>query len=547
VAEGISISLYPSRLEASPGQSVSIVATVTNTGTVFEGYVVGVEGIDPKWCTIRQTRFEINQGEDQRQQVPIDIQLPSISEAKAGTYHIVVKAVTGPKEHPVEATADLILVVSPVLQFDLDLRQRNSKGGKGRHQVCIKNTGNATTTYTLEGHDTDDKCRFGFDDKSVTLEPGENREVPLVIEAKKRPFTGSSQTYNFEITVTPHASESGDSKKVPGSFECTPWVPRWALAGGGLGLAAIVAIAVIFASGVFSGAADITATPTPTNIPLVSADTTSPTPNITINASSPTPKPMIAVSAHEFYFTATEGCSKPLNQTLEVWNSGTGTLNWRASSNKDWLTLISPLGSLLQHTILSGTSTSESDSITIALHVDITDITAGSEDATITITAIGVSNTPQTVTVHLNISPCPSDPQPWDVKWYKYDGSKLANYIDSSAFSPTFDTNWGTGNVFSGYSNNVGFRASAELNMQNSGWVTFTVGSDDGCRLYVDGYLLINEWHDGSYLKQIYTRDRFLSSGRHDLILEYYENGDVAHVSFNYSTSVGLTWPAPCP
>jgi hypothetical protein len=76
---------------------------------------------------------------------------------------------------------------------------------------------------------------------------------------------------------------------------------------------------------------------------------------------------------------------------LSVWNSGAGTLSWSASTNSDWL-ILSPT---------SGSSAGEIDNI--ALSVDISGMDAGSYAAVVTVSALGVSNTPQTVVVNLTI------------------------------------------------------------------------------------------------------------------------------------------------
>lgn len=53
---------------------------------------------------------------------------------------------------------------------------------------------------------------------------------------------------------------------------------------------------------------------------------------------SPAP-PTLAISPHSFSFQAKEGQSNPPPQFLEVWNSGTGTLNWSLASSYSWLKL----------------------------------------------------------------------------------------------------------------------------------------------------------------------------------------------------------------
>jgi len=103
--------------------------------------------------------------------------------------------------------------------------------------------------------------------------------------------------------------------------------------------------------------------------------------------------PTIGRSPASLSFSATEGGSNPAAKTFEVWNSGTGTLNWAVSDNAAWLTLAPP----------SGSSTGEHDVVTAS--VNIGSMTDGDYSGTITIAATGATNTPQTVSVSLHISP----------------------------------------------------------------------------------------------------------------------------------------------
>ena len=107
----------------------------------------------------------------------------------------------------------------------------------------------------------------------------------------------------------------------------------------------------------------------------------------------PSVSPAITAGPSSFSFSAQQGEVNPASQTLSVWNSGAGTLSWSASANSDWLIL----------SLTSGSSAGEIDNI--ALSVDISGMDAGSYAAVVTVSALGASNTPQTVVVNLTIDP----------------------------------------------------------------------------------------------------------------------------------------------
>ena len=122
-----------------------------------------------------------------------------------------------------------------------------------------------------------------------------------------------------------------------------------------------------------------------------------------IRLATTTPTPTISFSPASFSFSAPVGGSNPPNQTLQIWNSGGGTLNWSVSDNAVWLTLSPP----------SGSSTGEHDSVTAT--VNIAGMSSGSYPAVITISAPGATNTPRTVPVSLTINNppnIPSNPSP---------------------------------------------------------------------------------------------------------------------------------------
>ncbi len=101
--------------------------------------------------------------------------------------------------------------------------------------------------------------------------------------------------------------------------------------------------------------------------------------------------PAIAFDPASFSFNAFEGGLNPADQTLDIWNSGSGTLEWSVSDDGDWLSL-SPA---------SGNSTGETDAVTVTLSVNITGLSAGIYNADITITGAPAST--KTVPVTLTV------------------------------------------------------------------------------------------------------------------------------------------------
>lgn len=66
----------------------------------------------------------------------------------------------------------------------------------------------------------------------------------------------------------------------------------------------------------------------------------------------------------------------------------------------------------------------------------------------------------------------------------------------------------------------------------DEGRYRFETKSDDGVRLYVDGRLVIDEWHEASSGR--HSAKVRLGDGNHQLRLEYYERGGNAHVQLQW-------------
>jgi hypothetical protein len=128
----------------------------------------------------------------------------------------------------------------------------------------------------------------------------------------------------------------------------------------------------------------------------------------------------------------------------------------------------------------------------------------------------------------------------WSVTWRTLTGDlQWGSEVGTSQFSPTFDYNWGTGTVFLGYDDYIGFSATMQVNMTRNGPVSFTMGSDDGSRLYVDGVQQLDDWSQHSY--RTTTTVLYLTQGIHTLTLWYYEVTNTARVSFNCDQDI-LMW-----
>ena len=144
--------------------------------------------------------------------------------------------------------------------------------------------------------------------------------------------------------------------------------------------------------------------------------------------------PAISVTPTSLTFNAEQGGSNPSSQSIGIRNSGQQTLNYSITDNAAWLS-VNPA---------SGSSTGGENTHTVS--VSISDLSSGTHNGTITISDSNASNSPQYVSVTLNISEPPppviwvsptslnfevmeggSDPSPKTIS-IKNSGGQILNY-----------------------------------------------------------------------------------------------------------------------
>jgi hypothetical protein len=104
---------------------------------------------------------------------------------------------------------------------------------------------------------------------------------------------------------------------------------------------------------------------------------------------TPIQSPVLTLSQTTTGFAATTGGSNPASQTVNISNTGGGTLSWSASKNQQWLTL----------SAASGTAPAS-----LTLSASIAGLSAGTYNDTVTITATGATGSPQTIAVTLTVN-----------------------------------------------------------------------------------------------------------------------------------------------
>lgn len=99
--------------------------------------------------------------------------------------------------------------------------------------------------------------------------------------------------------------------------------------------------------------------------------------------------PALLLQQSNLSFAAIKGNAPPASQSVTLFNEGSGTLNWRVSSNAPWL---------------SASPTSGTTPGTATVSVNASSLAVGTYTGTLTFSASGATNAPQTLTVTLTVT-----------------------------------------------------------------------------------------------------------------------------------------------
>jgi len=167
-------------------------------------------------------------------------------------------------------------------------------------------------------------------------------------------------------------------------------------------------------------------------------------------------------------------------------------------------------------------------SVTVTVLFDLI-LASDDQSATATPTVIATPAASATPTPSLTPTPTPSpEPAAWRGEYFNNItlwGSPAVVREDAEL---AFD--WGTAPPAAGVLAD-GFAARwTRVIAFPAGVHRFYVAADDGVRVWLDGQILVDEWHGAQH--RTYTADRTLLAGDHTLVVEYYEVWGSANIRF---------------
>lgn len=195
---GVQVELNDQPLAVAPGSELQVTATVHNTGTRVEEYLLRLTGAAASYGIVEPTEVSVYPGSAQC--VAIRFTPAREPEPAAGATSYVVEA-TSTVHAGVGDRAVGNLTVEPFAELHADLQPRASRGRTtGRHRVQVSNTGNVALSVDVTVQDQDSVLEFEPTSVAERISNGETLDLPLVVSGRRRWF-GRSRSHSFTAEV----------------------------------------------------------------------------------------------------------------------------------------------------------------------------------------------------------------------------------------------------------------------------------------------------------------------------------------------------------
>ncbi len=210
-AYGVSVEVSPPRT-ATPGELLTHVFTVDNTGTLADEYTLALT-LPAGWTALPLNgTLALASGEWAR--VFVTVVIPT--GAQAGAYSIKLQA-TSTSDPTVSASADGVVDLLPQVGAAVEIVRvdRALPGTEAAHVVRVRNLGNVADSYRVSAYTTP-----GWTTRAspaeLTILPGTQREAVISVLVPRTAAPGSSYRVRVEVT----------SQTDP-SWTQTVWISAW--------------------------------------------------------------------------------------------------------------------------------------------------------------------------------------------------------------------------------------------------------------------------------------------------------------------------------
>lgn len=202
------LALAADVVEADAGATTPVGLTVVNRGAAADRYEVEVEGIDPEWRFVPVPAFSVEPGESRGEK--IFLKPPRLPESVAGSYPFVVRVRS--LESGEARTAQGLLKLAPFHHVTMEITPKKGVVSpttkRNDFRLSVANLGNSEHTLQLSAQDPDERCAYEFEQDTVTLAPGQGREVEMVARPKQTPLFSGGRLIGFSAFARSQADRA---------------------------------------------------------------------------------------------------------------------------------------------------------------------------------------------------------------------------------------------------------------------------------------------------------------------------------------------------
>ena len=229
------VIISPHNVPVGPGSDAECEVKVRNTGNVVDEFTLDILGASAPWAKADQTTLRIFPGDEATTIVrfvpPRDAAVP------AGRVPFGVRVVS--RQQGDSIVEEGTLEVQSFSQVEASLHPRTSQAKrKAKHDVLVRNRGNAPVFVEFEGGDTDQLLTFKVDPPGFEVPAGEEAAARVEVKALKGFAKGPEQHRPFQVTVRPRG---GEPVVVDGAMRQMAGTPQWM----GKVVLAVVALAAL--------------------------------------------------------------------------------------------------------------------------------------------------------------------------------------------------------------------------------------------------------------------------------------------------------------
>ena len=191
------ISLDNEHASAQPGGQARVTVTVTNPGTVVEGYRLQVLGPTAPWAEVVPP--EVSVYPQQEVTAAVVFSPPTGTSAPGGLqpFGVIARSTLNPQ---VSAVAEGDVEIGQVYGLQAKIVPVTSAGRwRGRHVIQLSNWGNAPAQLRMTASDPDDALGFYVSPEIVTLPPGGQASVRITARTKHPFLRGTPVRLPFQV------------------------------------------------------------------------------------------------------------------------------------------------------------------------------------------------------------------------------------------------------------------------------------------------------------------------------------------------------------